>query len=211
MGRRRTGAGGSAFVVLLGLIAAGCQTAATSGGSTVSSAWAIDTVRQKCVASVVGGAIVGGIIGAVTGGGRGAAGGAVIGSVAGVGLCGVIMALDAQDRDRIRQAQLLAAETGEPQVLAYQGGDGLQRNITVRPGRKVMVKKEESGRRTIVDEAAPVTDAAVVSDEGRETCTEVLTSAAIETKGTTDVPVQTICRGTDGTYTPTVLASASQG
>ena len=187
---------------------AACQTVAVSDGSPAKTSWAIDAVGQKCMASVIGGAIVGGLIGAIAGGGDRVAQGAIAGGAAGVGLCAVIMALDAQDRSRIREAQLKAAETNQAQTLSYKGDDGLQRNISVRPSRKVVVAKADSGPRKIVGPASKADDPVLLASQGRAICTELLTSAAVETKGSTDVPAQYVCKDEDGTLAPVVVASA---
>jgi outer membrane lipoprotein SlyB len=187
------------------MLTSACQTTETAS-SDAPGRWVIDSVAQKCVASVVGGAIIGGVVGAMVGGSRGAAGGAAIGGVAGVGACAVIMALNAQDRARIKEAQLRAAQTNEQQVLEYQGEDGLRRSILVRPERAVVVARPESGPPRIVGEATDAEDAAALAPD-RQICTVVFTSASVETKGATDVPAQTICRDADGKLAPTLVAA----
>jgi hypothetical protein len=199
----------TATAVVAALALAACQTANTANAPAQQSAWAIDQTAQKCMQALIGGALLGGILGAATGGGRNAARGAMIGAAAGGAMCVVIAALDSQDRERIRNAQLEAARTEKEQLLSYQGQDGLERKISVKPARKVIVKKDEAGKRVVVGEATKKDDLVQVASKGQEICIEVLTSAAIETKGVTDVPTQTVCHEPDGTLVPAVVASAT--
>ena len=117
-------------IVVACSILAGCATQTGSGGQAV---WQIDAVAQKCIGAMVVGVGVGALLGAVAGGNRGAAIGAGSGLVAGGAVCAVIAELDAQDRERIRAAQLEAAKTGRSQDMVYSGSDGLQRQIRVTP------------------------------------------------------------------------------
>ena len=183
------------------------------GGPATTSGWAVDSVASKCVATVVGGAVVGALIGAVAGGGNRVVQGAALGTVAGAGLCVVIMALDAEDRARIKSGQLLAAQTNEQQILSYSGKDGLQRDITVRPTRTVVVTRTPNrpGSVTIVgDISSAETDDQATLAEGQMLCRELQTDASVATKGTAAVPPQIVCRQPDGSYAPqTLVASTS--
>ena len=175
----RTGRGTAGRVVgavtagALALSAAGCQTGAGGGGRT-----ALDDAVGRCAASTIGLAIVGGIIGAAAGGGGrnvalGAGAGAAVGGLA----CAVMTALDAQDKERIRQAQIQAASTGETRYLSYQGSDGRARRVVVKPQA---VETASAGR----------------------LCRRADTSAAIGDAGAADLPAQLVCRTPNGDWLP---------
>ena len=114
--------------VCVGLLAGGCTTSRSDGGPV-----AADDAAGRCVASAVGGLVIGTLIGAAAGGSRGAAIGAAAGGLTGGIGCAVLTALDAQDKERIRNAQIAAAATNQPRYLSYVGSDDRQRQITVRP------------------------------------------------------------------------------
>ncbi|MEP2741724.1 hypothetical protein [Bauldia litoralis] len=198
------------LVVLVAAVGlAGCQTTgtATNASGGANGRWAIDSVAAKCTQSVIGGAIVGALIGAAFGGKSGIGQGALVGGAAGVGLCAVIVALNAQDRARIRDAQLAAARTNQPQVLSYQGDDGLRRDIAVRPARTVAATRSQSGTVTVVGDISAATDAAELAGKGQLLCRELHTEATVATKGSATVPPQMICRQPDGTYAPQTIVA----
>jgi hypothetical protein len=173
MARGMVGRGaGMAMAGALALSAAGCQTAGGGGRS------ALDDAVGRCVASTLGMALVGGIIGAAAGGGGrnvaiGAGAGAAVGGLA----CAVMTALDAQDKERIRQAQIQAAQTGETRYLSYQGSDGRARRVVVKP------------------------QATETASAGR-ICRRADTTAAIGDAGSTELPAQLICRTPGGDWLP---------
>lgn len=169
---------------------------AGQSGTNSSSNWQIDAVAQKCIGAVVIGTGVGALIGAAAGGGRGMAIGAGAGLAAGGITCAVIAALDAQDRERIRLAQLAAVASGKDQDLAYAGTDGAQRQIKVRPRPSPAVAQQTKPRRN-----SSTTPTQVSVPEG-PICRIVDTSAAIAGKGTTEVPPQKFCRNPNGDWEP---------
>lgn len=171
------------------LAMAGCTT--TSGG--IGGGWQIDSVASRCVASIVGGALVGGLLGAARGGGRNIGAGAAIGAGAGGALCAVMAALDQQDRERIKQAQLAAARTGMIQNVAYTGHDGLQRRVTVKPSA-AMPRTTLVSATTLPAASAPSTSGPI--------CRSVETSASVASKGSADVPAQIVCRNESGEWGP---------
>lgn len=172
----RTGLSRAAGAALCaGLAVGGCTTARPGGGPA-----AADNTAGRCVASAVGGAILGSLIGAAAGGSRGAAAGALAGGVTGGLGCAVLAVLDAQDRERIRAAQIAAAATNRPRYLSYVGSDGRRREITVKP------------------QAAPVRTA----EAGDRICRATDTSASVAGAGSAELPQQLVCRTPAGTWVP---------
>lgn len=180
----------------------GCAT--ESSGSGHSGSWQIDSVAQKCVASVLGGAVLGGVIGAVSGGGgRNVGTGVLIGAASGGALCAVMAALDAQDRDRIRTAQLAAAQTGRPQELAYRGNDGLDRRVTVRPTEMSAKRSSPVDRPSSERSAVPSSQAEISAASGARVCRRLDTTVSVQSKGEAAVPAQLVCRTPGGDWEPT--------
>lgn len=189
-------------------------------GGAGGNAWAIDNVNSRCVASVLGGALVGGLIGAAAGRGRGGAigTGAAIGLAAGGAMCAVMVQLDEQDRARIRTAQLAAARTGQPASFSYRGGDGLNRSISVRPSQEVYLPAPMGpvpnptappAYTTSVTPApnvpagvAPRSAAEIAAASGGRICRQVETNVSVQSKGDTAAPAQTICRTPAGDWEP---------
>ncbi|KQP51455.1 hypothetical protein ASG40_17080 [Methylobacterium sp. Leaf399] len=162
----------------------GCTSTRGGGGGGSSAAASrplLDDAIGRCVASTLIGAGIGALVGAATGGGRRAGVGAAVGAGVGGLACAVLTALDAQDKERIRNAQIAAAATNTPQYLAYQGADGRQRQITVRPQAAPAVAAEAAGNRI---------------------CRAADTSASIDGTGTTALPQQLVCRTASGDWLP---------
>lgn len=153
----------------------GCVSSGGAGGQS-----ALDSAAARCVASVIGGALVGGLIGAAAGGRNSAAIGAASGAAFGGVACAVIATLDAQDKARIRQAQIEAAASNQPRYLSYNGGDGRARQIVVRPRPVSEPTQQTAGR----------------------VCRETDGSAAVQGAGATDLPAQLVCRTTSGDWVP---------
>lgn len=175
MGHRLFKAVGTA--VCVALLAGGCVGARPN--ATAAAGAPVDDAVAKCAAATIGGAVIGTLIGAAAGGNRGAGAGALIGgAVGGVG-CAVLTALDRQDKERIRSAQIAAAATNQPRYLAYQGADGRRREITIRP-QKAEPQVAEGGR----------------------ICRPVDTSATIVGAGSADLPTALVCRTPRGDWVP---------
>lgn len=107
----------------------GCATMGTSSGPK--------TVEEKiatCAAMVLIGAGLGAVIGNNTGSGD-AGRGAGIGAAVGAGACAIWLAYQNEaDQARIREAQLLAVQTGETQTAEWiSPTDNLPRKVTVQP------------------------------------------------------------------------------
>ena len=116
--------------VAIGSVAlSGCATLGTSSGPK--------TIEEKiatCAAMVVIGAGLGAIIGNNTGSGD-AGRGAGVGAAVGLGACAIWLAYQNEaDQARIRDAQLLAVQTGQPQTAEWISPvDNLPRKVTVQP------------------------------------------------------------------------------
>lgn len=169
-------------VCMGGLLAgplSGCTSSRQAGSAAVGAVDPVGDAIGRCAAATIGGAVVGTLIGAAAGGGRAAGAGALIGgAVGGVG-CAVLTALDAQDKERIRNAQIAAAASNQPRYLSYTGNDGKARAITVRP-----------------QAAAPQT-----AQAGR-VCRALDTTASIGGSGATDLPTALVCRTDKGEWLP---------
>jgi hypothetical protein len=130
--------------------------------------------------------------------------------ITGGAACAIITALDAQDRERIRNAQLEAVRTGRNQDLAYAGSDGLQRQITVAPRPVPAYARPAGPPPSAGAKPAPTSTIAPspspVAAGGGPICRTVDTSAAIASKGTAEIPPQTFCRTPDGDWEPTADA-----
>lgn len=172
---RAAGLALSLSAVLSGCVGSRGGSPASSGGSG-----SVEAAIGRCIASTLVGAGIGALIGAAAGGGQRTGVGAAVGAGVGGLACAVLTALDAQDKERIRNAQIAAAATNRPQYLAYQGSDGRQREITVRP-------------------TAPVTEPAPVANR---ICRATDTSATIAGTGSTELPQQLVCRTGNGDWLP---------
>jgi outer membrane lipoprotein SlyB len=190
-------------IILLALFAASCASTTAqqvSQGSSGPATWEIDNVVSKCLVSVAGGALVGGLLGAAIGGRNSSVGtGALVGAAAGGALCAVISALDEQDRARIRAAQLEAARTGKPQVMSYQGQDGLERQVAVRV---TDISAAAKPRSTASKQQPAQSEAQVAAASGQRICRTLNTSVTVQSKGQADVPSQLVCRTPEGDYEP---------
>lgn len=164
---------------LLSAPLSGCMSSRPAGSTAVAVADPVADAIGRCAAATIGGAVVGTLIGAAAGGGRAAGAGALIGgAVGGVG-CAVLTALDAQDKERIRNAQIAAAAANQPRYLTYTGNDGKARQITIRP-QAVAPQTAQAGR----------------------VCRALDTSASIGGAGSADLPTAIVCRTDKGEWLP---------
>jgi hypothetical protein len=165
-----------------------------------------DSVASRCVVSVLGTSVLGGLIGGADAGKGGAVAGAAIGAVAGGAFCAVIASLDAQDSARIRAAQLEAASTGQPQVLSYQGDDGLARYVSVRPSdlSPVSPTRDAQPSESLSSSVPSTTEtsAQIAAANGQRICRPVDTDVSIQSKGQASLPTQLICREPNGDWEP---------
>lgn len=188
---------------------------ATSTGSGVSGGWQVDSIVSKCVLAIGGGALLGAIVGAAAGGNRRIGAGAAIGAGAGGVLCAVMASLDAQDRERVRLAQLDAATTGSVRSSTYVGADGRKRTIVVTPSaapRRPATKRsaprpaEKSKAKADVAQQTqkpetPANEAEIAANSGEQICRSVPATVTIEGGGTGQIS-QVVCRNQDGDWLP---------
>jgi surface antigen len=189
-----------AISLTLSITLGGCMH--TTGGVTAEasssngSGWELDRVSQSCLGTMVMGTIAGAAVGALTNGGKGAIVGGVSGMAVGGLACSVIVALDQEDKNRIRAAELDAARSGRPVDLNYTGADGTPRNIHVAP-------KPET--RFAIDSTATNSIPANTGSENSRAsriCRPLDSTITISTAGTTSLPTQLVCRTPDGDWVP---------
>ena len=158
----------------------GCS---TTGGTAMDRAW------SQCGVAVVGGALLGAIIGNNTGDGN-ARQGAGTGSLVGVGICGVLLAMASEeDKQRIREAEYAALETGREREDSYIGADGKRRTILVRtedaPARSWTVPVDG-------DQMAGVPDGKPTTQT--DICRYKQTTLTVEDTGTGSLERELVCR-----------------
>lgn len=122
------------IIAMLSAFALGLTSCTTAGDPATRTRWQVDSLAARCIGTMLLSGLAGGIIGAAAGGSRrDVAVGAGIGFAAGGVVCAIMTVLDAQDRARIRQAQLQAAMTNQPVTTSYLGSNGQMRMISVVP------------------------------------------------------------------------------
>ena len=181
------------------LVATSCTNTGSQFGGR--GTWEIDSVVSRCIASVAGGAFLGGLVGAVAGRGNGRTmgAGAFIGAAAGGVLCAVISSLDAQDRERIRQAQLESARSGQPRVLSYHGGDGLERTVSIQP--RDLTPPTAPAEVRAPTNSSP-SSAEIGAASGERVCRRLDTNVTVQSKGQVEIPAQLLCRTPGGDWEP---------
>lgn len=119
----------AALAAILAL--SGCATG--SGGGQVARSTAMDRAIGECFAGIAVGTALGAIVGGIAGGRNAAGRGALIGGAVGVGRCAILMEVAAaEDRARIRQAELAAIRANASQT----------RVMTTRSGKRAAVRTE---------------------------------------------------------------------
>ena len=117
-----------ASALTLGIAISGCTTA--GGNRSVASRTAMDRAIGQCVASVAVGAAVGAIVGGIAAGKRSAGRGALVGGAIGVGRCAILLHVAAaEDRARIRQAELSAIRANASQTRSIRTNSGKSASI----------------------------------------------------------------------------------
>lgn len=157
----------------------------------------VEKATSKCVASVVGGALLGAGLGALIGGRRGLAMGAIGGGAAGATVCAVLIA-NAKHKDQIIRAQLSAAASpdgtyrntwtddhGNPVTFTARAGAVQQVD-----GSRLIPVRYEGANGTQVSSAIPT---------GGQDCRQV-SGDFDNAKG--NAPPQVVCRTSDGNYEP---------
>jgi hypothetical protein len=157
----------------------------TQGGQHADSA--LNRSIGGCVASVLVGAALGAALGAATHNKAGT--GAAIGAGGGAVVCAVLMAVNnAQDKERIRQNQLAALESGRSRTDNYMGSDGLQ--------RKVSTTVEDVGLPGALNDSPTATGADPIVGPCRRTSTGI----EVTGKGTSNLDSGVVCRTAQGNY-----------
>ena len=140
-----------------------------------------------CVGAVVGGTILGAIIGGAVGKkGDGSAGrGAAIGAAAGTGLCAVWLAFNNErDKRLIAEAQLRAAESGQPVRRSWTGDDGRMRSVSVVPSTETQMMVPRKSAK-----------------EAPRVCRPMSTTPSLAGQSAEALPV-VYCRDANGDYAP---------
>lgn len=167
----------------------------------------VEKARGKCVAAIIGGALLGGIVGRVAGGKNNTAEGAVLGAAAGSLTCAIIMS-NAKRKDRIIAAQIASAtyqarpfmaefgdDNGMP--MTFQGMSGQSEHLTAQQLRPVRYAGLDGQ-----PVASPVPEAA-----GHE-CRAVNSTLTDASGNVGALPQQYVCRSADGNWHPYGLARA---
>lgn len=172
----------------------------------------VEKARGKCVASVLGGALLGALAGRAVSK-KGALAGAGIGAAAGVGACAIIMA-NAKRADKIIAAQIASAQY---QDVAYKT------TFAADDGTTSTTFEGKAGASESID-AARLRPVRYMTLDGAKTESPVLASGNQDCRavsssigGTNDVranlPSQYVCRTPEGDYRPygVTMASNDQG
>lgn len=174
----------------------------------------MDKAVSDCVASVAIGAISGAVIGGVLGGSRGLGHGAAIGAVAGVGRCAILIEIAAaEDRAKVREAELAALQTNKPQTRSITTKNGKSATVRtkVSPAPLPAAKAEKPARPAVAQStttpAAPQTSATAVASFAEELNSDYtacrFTELLIDMDGgTADAGKQKWCKSSQGDWEP---------
>jgi hypothetical protein len=167
----------------------------------------VERARGKCVATIIGGALLGAVVGRVVGGKKNTAEGAVVGAAAGTVVCAILLS-NAKRKDRIIAAQIASANYQSTPYRTYFADDNGQQVTFVGRGgaseiiaanRLQPVKYETFDG---LSAASPVPLAA-----GQE-C-RAINSAVEDFNGNrAGLPNQYVCRTADGNWQPYGLKKA---
>lgn len=101
----------------------------------------VERTMGRCVVAVAGGALVG----AFLGGRRNAGRGALIGAGAGIGICAYMMSVaSARDKERLRELQLQAMNSGQTVQDQWQTSDGKMAAASITTSKVVQVSATKS-------------------------------------------------------------------
>lgn len=201
-----------AAVVMCCIAVQGCTT--TSADGTKVSSTAMDKAVSDCVASVAIGAISGAVIGGVLGGNRGMGQGAAIGAVAGVGRCAILIEIAAaEDRAKVREAELAALQTDKSQTRSIRTRNGKSATVRTRvtpaplPATKAENPVQAPVAQSNITPAAPQTSATAVASYAEELNSNYtacrFTELLIDMDGgTADAGKQKWCKGSQGDWEP---------
>ena len=205
-----------ANVVAVGLASCTSAGSGTNGAASSANKWEVDRLAARCIGTMLVSGVAGGIIGAALGGkGRHVALGAGAGLAAGGVICAIMSVLDAQDKERIRAAQLQAAETGEPVLVSYNGTDGRLRMISVTPGPAIQPSGRplESGiaaseaQPPIAHTGEPQSAAELAASQGGRICRNLSSNVTVQQAGSAQIS-QRVCRDEKGDWQPVTAVAA---
>jgi len=169
------------------LVLSGCAT--TGDGAPL-------TAQQKivrCAAMVGGGALLGAVIGNNVGDGNSESG-ALLGAAIGGGACAVWLAFEnEQDKRRLAEAQLAAAQNGEAVSETWTGEDGRVRTVTVAPSTETQMVMAPSASATVTAAAA-----------SPQICRPMNTTVSVE--GQSQSIEEVYCRNDAGDWAPATSA-----
>lgn len=188
--------GSSAVAVALALF--GSQIALAEKARVRYSKTEVEKASGKCIAAVLGGALLGGLIGGKKG--------ALIGAGAGSVVC-VILQVNAKNKDKIIAGQIAAAanaengyysevmtdDQGRPVGFAAQAGP----SETVEGSRLISVRYADASAGSVI--SAPL-------DTGGQECRQVNSGMSYGENQTTLLPAQITCRNSEGDWEPYALA-----
>ena len=174
----------------------------------------MDKAVSDCVASVAIGAISGAVIGGVLGGNRGMGQGAAIGAVAGVGRCAILIEIAAaEDRAKVREAELAALQTNTPQTRSITTRNGKSATVRTKvasaplPTAKADKPVQTAEMQPTTTPAAPQTSATAVASYAEELNSDYtacrFTELLIDMDGgTADAGKQRWCKSSQGDWEP---------
>lgn len=160
----------------------------------------VEKATGKCIAAVLGGALLGGIIGGKKG--------ALIGAGAGSVIC-VILQVNAHNKDKIIAGQISAAANSE---------NGYYSEIMVDNQNRPVAFAAQSGQIEMVEgsnlipvrynNASLGTVTSDVLDTGGQECRQVNSGMSYGENQTTLLPSQVVCRNSEGDWQPYALAGS---
>lgn len=194
--------------ILLG--ASACALALTPIGSEVAFAaktrvkyakTEVEKATGRCIAAVLGGALLGGIIGGKKG--------VAIGAGAGSLLC-VILQVNAHNKDKIIAGQIAAAANAE---------DGRYTEIMEDDQKRPLAFVAQAGESQLIEgsklaavrytSASAGAIASPVLDAGGQECRQVNSVMSYGDNQTTVLPAQMVCRTSEGDWQPYALTGGA--
>jgi len=161
----------------------------------------VEKARGKCVASVVGGALLGALVGRAVSE-KGALVGAGIGAGAGAAACAVIMA-NAKHADRIIAAQIASAQyQAAPYTTTFVADDGT--STTRFEGKAGASESIDAARLRPVRYMTPdggKAESPLLASGGQD-CRAVSSSLGTADDARVALPTQYVCRTPEGDYRP---------
>jgi hypothetical protein len=130
-----------AFAPMTSAFAQSGSAANTYSATQLDGQTAVERAVGKCVLVVAGGAVLGALLG-----GHNAGRGAAIGAAVGGGACAAMLTIASQqDKARMRQLELQAANSGEKVTDSWETSDHHTVTATVTPSPIVEVSDRKSG------------------------------------------------------------------